>query len=75
MHGHKLITDILDTVKSTSFPGLGEKPGDEVDCEDWTDICLCQFNKQRKGHFGKSRGMRMAEFQNISPPPLPHDHF
>ena len=54
MHGHKLITDKLDTVKSTSFPGLGEKPGDEVDCEDWTDICLCQFNKQRKGHFGKS---------------------
>ena len=22
-----------------------------------------------------SRGMRMAEFQNISLPPLPHDHF
>ena len=28
-----------------------------------------------KGLENLSRGMRVAEFQNISPPPLPHDHF
>jgi len=75
IHGHKLIKDILDSVKSASFPGLGEKPGDEVDCEDWRDICLCQRTTQKSENENLSRGMRMAEFQNISPPPLPLDHF